>query len=150
MEGYAPINIIPEFLGLPRWLSGKESTCQCRRHRFDPWVGKIPWRRKWWPTLAFLPGKFHRERSLVGYSPWGCKKSDTALAWVSMHTRSWASALHFRLSSLQTELLGILLIIWKWVENNKNHQYFVGKLNTIIPETLFFISCSFTNLFYLK
>ena len=87
MEGYAPINIIPEFLGLPRWLSRKESTCQCKRHRFDPWVGKIPWRRKWWPTLAFLPGKSHRERSLVGYSPWGCKESDTDLATEHAHTK---------------------------------------------------------------
>ena len=34
-------------LGIPRWLSDKESTCQCRRHRFHPWVRKIPWRRKW-------------------------------------------------------------------------------------------------------
>ena len=47
---------------LPWWLSGKESACQCRRHRrrgFDPWVGKIPWRKKWQPTPVFLPGKFH-------------------------------------------------------------------------------------------
>ena len=36
--------------GLPWWLSGKKSTCQCRRREFDPWVGKIPWRRKWQPT----------------------------------------------------------------------------------------------------
>ena len=46
--------------GLPWWLSGKESICQCRSCRrcgFDPWVGKIPWRRKWQPTLVFLPGK---------------------------------------------------------------------------------------------
>ena len=42
--------------GLPRWLSGTESTGQCRRLRFHPWVGKIPWRRKWQPTPAFLPG----------------------------------------------------------------------------------------------
>ena len=42
---------------LPRWLSGKESACQCRRHGFDPWVGKSPWRREWQPTPAFLPGK---------------------------------------------------------------------------------------------
>ena len=51
--------------GLPRWHSSKESTCQCRRckrHRFDPWVGKIPWRRKWQPTPVFLPGKFHGQR----------------------------------------------------------------------------------------
>ena len=57
-------------------LSGKESACQCRRHRFDPWVGKIPWRRKWQPTPAFLPGKSHGQRSLVGYSPWSHKESD--------------------------------------------------------------------------
>ena len=42
--------------GLPWWFSGKESSRQCRRHRFDPWVEKIPWRRKWQPTPVFLPG----------------------------------------------------------------------------------------------
>ena len=42
----------------------------------DPWVGKIPWRRAWQPTLVFLPGESHGQRSLVGYSPWGCKESD--------------------------------------------------------------------------
>ena len=45
--------------------------------QFDPWVGKIPWRRKWQPTPVFLPGKSHGLRSLVGCSPWGCKESDT-------------------------------------------------------------------------
>ena len=64
-------------LGLSRWLSGKESACQCRSHRFSPWVGKIPWRRKWQPTPVFLPGESQGERSLVGYSPWGLKESDT-------------------------------------------------------------------------
>ena len=49
----------------------------CRRPRFDPWVGKIPWRRKWQPTPVFLPGESHGGRSLVGYSPWGRKESDT-------------------------------------------------------------------------
>ena len=38
---------------------------------FDPWVGKIPWRREWQPTPVFWPGEFHGQRSLVGYSPWG-------------------------------------------------------------------------------
>ena len=64
---------------IPRWLSGKESVCQCRRHRrrgFDPWVGKIPWRRKWQPTPGFLPGESHGQRSLVGYSPQRCKELD--------------------------------------------------------------------------
>ena len=43
----------------------------------DPWGGKIPWRREWQPTPVFLPGKSHGQRSLEGYSPWGCKDSDT-------------------------------------------------------------------------
>ena len=61
---------------LPGWLSGKESTCPCRRHRFDPWVGKIPWRRKWQPTPVFLPGESHGQGKLVGYSSWGSKELD--------------------------------------------------------------------------
>ena len=66
--------------GLPRWLSGKESAHQCRRrreHRFDPRVRKIPYSKKWQPTPVFLPGKFHGQRSLVGYSPQGRKELDT-------------------------------------------------------------------------
>ena len=42
----------------------------------DPCVGKIPWSRKWQLTPVFLPGKFHAQRSLVGYSPWSHKESD--------------------------------------------------------------------------
>ena len=57
-----------------------------RRHGFDPWVGKICWRRTWQPTLVFLPRKSHRQRSLVGYSPWGRKESDmTEQAHVMLH-----------------------------------------------------------------
>ena len=66
--------------GLPRCLSGKESAYQCRRHRrhgFNPWIGKIPWSRKWQTAPVFLPGKFPGQRSLVGCSPWGHKESDT-------------------------------------------------------------------------
>ena len=57
--------------------SGKGPTCQCRRCkrcRFYPWVGKIPWRRKWQLNPIFLPGESHGQRSLAGYSPWGCKR----------------------------------------------------------------------------
>ena len=60
---------------LPRWRIGKESACQCRRHkrlRFDPWVGKSLWKRKWQPAPVYLPGDFHRQSSPVGYSPWAC------------------------------------------------------------------------------
>ena len=48
--------------------------------RFNPWVGKIPWRRKWLPTPVFLPGKFHGEGSLEGYSPWGFQRAGDDLA----------------------------------------------------------------------
>ena len=60
--------------GLPRWRSGKESTCQCRRCKFSPWVGKISWRRKWQSIPIFFSRKFHGQRSLVGYSSWGCRE----------------------------------------------------------------------------
>ena len=54
--------------------------------RFYLWVGKIPWRRTWQPTPLFLPGEFHGQRSLVGYSPWGQKKSDMTGATEHTHT----------------------------------------------------------------
>ena len=50
---------------------------QCRRTSFDPWVGKIPWRRIWQTAPLFLPGESYGQRSLAGYSPWGRKESDT-------------------------------------------------------------------------
>ena len=63
---------------LLHWLlSGKGSTCQCRRLRFNPGSGKIPWRREWLPTPVFSPGKPHGQSRLVGCSPWGHKESDT-------------------------------------------------------------------------
>ena len=55
---------------------GKKSAYQCRRLGFDLWARKIPWRRNWLPTPVFLPGEFHGQRSLAGYSPWGCKELD--------------------------------------------------------------------------
>ena len=63
-------------LGLPLWLSCWRICVQCGRPGFNPWVGKIPWRRKWQPTPVLLLGKFHQQRSMVGYSPWGRKESD--------------------------------------------------------------------------
>ena len=55
-----------------------------QKHRFNPWVRNIPWRRKWQPTPVFLSGKFHEQRSLAGYSPNGRKELD-ANGWLSMH-----------------------------------------------------------------
>ena len=56
---------------ISRWLSRKESACQCRRCGLDPWVGKVPWRRKWQPTPVFFSGESHGQRSLVGYRAGG-------------------------------------------------------------------------------
>ena len=63
----------------PGGTNDKQPASQCgrrRRHGFNPWVGEIPWRRKWQPTPVFLAGKFHGQRSPMGYSPLGHKESD--------------------------------------------------------------------------
>ena len=63
------INWLKNFLG---GTSGKNPACQCRRHKrhgFNLWVRKIPWRRAWQPIPVFLPGESHEQRSLVDYSP---------------------------------------------------------------------------------
>ena len=84
-EGWEPLE------GFPSWLQGvesnsvrgnwfpwcpigEESTCRWRRCGFDPWVQKIPWRRKWQPNPVFSPGESHGQRSLAGCSPWGHKR----------------------------------------------------------------------------
>ena len=63
---------------------GKSICLQCGILGFDPWVRKIPWRRKWQPTWVLLPGKSHGQRSLVGYSLWGHKESDMT-EWLHFH-----------------------------------------------------------------
>ena len=63
-------------LGLPWWLRWLRICLQCRRPKFNPWVGKISWRREWLPTPAFLPGESHGQRNLVGFSAWCHKELD--------------------------------------------------------------------------
>ena len=55
-------------------------------HRFDPWVRKITWRRAWQPTPVFLSGESHGQRSLAGYSLWGCKELDMTEGTWHTHT----------------------------------------------------------------
>ena len=55
-----------------------------RRLKFEPWVGKIPWKKEWLPTTVFLPGESLGQRRLVGYSPWGHKESDMT-EWLTLH-----------------------------------------------------------------
>ena len=89
---------------LPWWLRWERTYLQCRRPGFSPWVGKIPWRREWLPTPVFLPGEFHGQRNLVGYSPWCRKKSDlTEQLTLSDKENSWAK--------------------WKLVPGNHPHKY---------------------------
>ena len=100
------VNTAGQFEGLPRWHSGKESTCQCRRCRrdkFDPWVRKTPWRRKWQPSPVFLPGESHGQRSLTGYSP-------TSWTWLSYWAhRVWENWLQFGKFSLEGLMLKLKL-----------------------------------------
>ena len=76
------LSIYTYLLRLPRWFSGKESA------RFDPWVEKIPWNRKWQPTPVLLPGEFHGQRSLEDYSPQGHKELDTTERTAHTHTHT--------------------------------------------------------------
>ena len=76
-------------MGFPGGTTGEELACQCWRHKrrgFNPWVGKIPWRRAWQPIPVLLPTESHGQRSLVGYSPKG--RSWTRLKQLSTHART--------------------------------------------------------------
>ena len=102
-------------VGIPSWFSGKETTCQSRRHWrcwFDPWVGKILQRRKWQPTPVLLPGKSHVQ-SLLGYSPWGHKELDmTERRSVCTHTHK-----HTRVLSLSVSTHGLVVSWWRHGED---------------------------------
>ena len=64
----------------------KKIYLQCRKPGFNPWVGKISWRREWQPTPVFLPGEFHGQRSLAGFGPLGHKELDTT-EWLTAAAR---------------------------------------------------------------
>ena len=73
---------LPFLSGLHCGSHGKEFCLQCRRPRYDPWVGKIPWRREWQFTPVFLPGESHRQRRLEGYSLSVHKESNTTKLYI--------------------------------------------------------------------
>ena len=75
------LTILPLAINSTWWFRLWRICLQCRRPGFDPWVRKIPWQRAWQPTPVFLPGESHGQRSLAGYSPWGCKESDMPEQW---------------------------------------------------------------------
>ena len=129
-------------MGLPRWRSGKESICQCRRCRrcgFHPWAGKNPWRRKWQPTLVFLPREFHSQGFLVGHSPWGPKKSDT--------TEQLTLSLHFNVE-YRVKRFQIYQTSEYLKQNNMYHHMNPSCLSVTShfnkkPPTIHFLNCSF-------
>ena len=114
------LTLTSKFSGHPWWLPSKESTFHCRRHGFNPRVGKIPWTRAQQPTPIFLPGESHGQRSLAGYSPWGHKESDTT--W-PLNSNNIVSPLLFQpleiivynKLALFKSLCGLCLLIGPWM-----------------------------------
>ena len=76
---------LPADEGFPGGSDGKESACNMGDLGSIPGSGRAPLRKEWQPILLFFPGESHGQRSLVGYSPWGCKESDTTEA--TQHAR---------------------------------------------------------------
>ena len=109
---------------------GKESACQCRRPRFHPWIGKIPWRREWQPTWVLLPGESHGQRSPVVYSPWGHKKLDIA----ELLTLSLITPYHIFICIRSY----IYTIIFSLESTYSHEQQDLSKLGVIIPYKYFF------------
>ena len=93
----------------------KESACQCRRHGCNPSIGKIPWRRNWQSTPVFLPGKSHGQRSLAGYSPWGCKR------------------VRHELATKQQEHISYIFQNKNFISKNRNHTSDTQKKTSLFP-----------------
>ena len=83
---------------------------QCRRPGFDPWVGKILWRRKWQAIPRFLPGEVHGQRSLVGYNPWSHKELDMT-EHTHMHVRKGGHFFFFLLNANLKESWKLLFFL---------------------------------------
>ena len=118
-------------MDFPCGTSGKEPACQFRRHKrcgLNPWVGKIPWRRKWQPIPVFLPGESHGQKSLAGCNPWGCKESDMT----EMTEHQWENRIvfvcAFKRASLLAQMVKHLPAMWEtWVR-------FLGREDTLEKE----------------
>ena len=93
---------------LPWWLRQSRICLQCGRPRFDPWIWKIPWRRKWLPNPVFLPEELHGQRSLVGHSPWDSKESDMTEATEHMYLLSYRI---WVLRSLRLSIAKVILVL---------------------------------------
>ena len=112
------------FVGFPDDSAVKKIGLQCRRHRFSSWVRKVLWRRTWKPTPVFLPGKSHRQRSLVGYSLWGFQESDTTQR--TLHTcthfclvnKLFCTIFFFHSTHKQYNMVLVLLCLTYFIQYN--------------------------------
>ena len=139
---------------------------QCRshrRHRFNSWVGKIPWRRKWQPTLVFLPGESHRHRSLVGYSPEGCKELDMT-EYTHTHTSDYTETTTYQELKRNNHKCKWKVRSWKKKRNReqitiyllsaiiniRKQWYDVAKENNFQLKYLFLAALLFKNIYKIK
>ena len=128
-----------------RWRSGKESACRCRRHRrhgLDPWIRKIPYRKKWQPTPVVLPENFHGLRSLVGYSP--CKESNMTEYTLYMlhgsafhdsqkkHSSWFGSAAPFSLAFRKKPMKSDTKRLWRRIRAAFSFFFFLFVVNFVI------------------
>ena len=102
VRGFIRVKIFDSFL--------KNPTCQRWRCVFDPWAGKISWRRKWQPSQVCLLGKSHRQRSLAGYSLWGCKELSTTQRLKNVHTHTHAHTHAHTHTCTHTHVLLVLFL----------------------------------------
>ena len=109
---------------------------------FDPWIGKIPWRRKWQPTPVSLPGKFHGQRSLVGYHSWGCKELDMT-EWRTLSHFHWTTFTHnIQQCSLYVSCCSSLVFIYLLAES------VAGRKPILTPHWKLFLWLAFGCLYY--
>ena len=94
---------------------------RCKRSGFDPWVGTIPWRRKWQPTPVFLPGKFHGQRNLAGYSSWDCTELDMTEQLSTF--KSVFSVANIKQNLAKLRFLPVDLILDSWQPSLELHKH---------------------------
>ena len=122
-------------IGLPKWPSGKEPTCQCRRQkrlRFNPWLRKIHWKGKWQLSTVFLPGNPHGQRSLGAYSPWDCKSQ----TWLSEKANQPIMQICVAHSSFHVLIILWKVSFWEWLAFRKVKFSYI--LDILLPKFLSF------------
>ena len=112
-----------------------------RRHRFDPWLEKTPWRRKWQPTPVFWPGKSHGERRLVGYSPWGHERFKYDLE-TKQQQMKWREKIFF-ISQCRAKIFFVFAQYWKFsqqvfINQILTKEVFWVKITNVLPLTYCF------------